>query len=238
MVHGGLCVSLAGQFVRLHVLREHYRRQDAARAARDSVGEKFACLSSSPLTGMCFQIYTEAPEQLAVMVAIASGFCGFTGILEGQDVSEFGDPCCPLELSDSLSWQVYQLTLDKPAILRINHIHFHTRHIKDLLHADSLPAELYPLHLRRSIPFDLSKPEEVKQAAWALMGLMRYLQSGEAEISILKHSMRSESAEGTSESEVMKQLARFGLDGNRGRLGLKRSPPYRHRYLNCSTGSK
>jgi len=112
--------------------------------------------------------------------------------------------------------QVYQLAFEKPAILRINHIHFHGRHLTDLMIADSLPADLYPFHLRRSVPFDLSKPEEVKEAARALTGLLRYLQSGEAEISILKHSMRSDSAEGrSSESEVLEELARLELDGKR-----------------------
>jgi hypothetical protein len=78
------------------------------------------------------------------------------------------------------------------------------------------PATLYPLHLRRSVPFDLSEPEEVKEAARALVGLLRYLQSGEAEISILEHSMRSDSAEGrSSESEVSEELARLELDGKR-----------------------
>lgn len=162
----------------------------------------------------CLQIYTELPEQVAVMLAIASGFCGFGGFWERQDVSEFGDPCSYPSLT-TRSPQVYQLTLDKPAILRINHIHFHARHLMDLMLAENLPAELYPFHLRRSIPFDLSKPEEVKQAARALMGLLRYLQSGEADISILKHSMRSDSAEGSSESEISEELARLELDEKR-----------------------
>ncbi|ORY91467.1 hypothetical protein BCR35DRAFT_298628 [Leucosporidium creatinivorum] len=98
---------------------------------------------------------------------------------------------------------VFQLSLDRPALLTFDFIHFHHRHLSDLFCTETLPVNgLYPIHRRRSIPFDLSNAKEAQEAARALLGLLRFLQSGEAKIPVLRDSMRLDLAEPEAEASL------------------------------------
>lgn len=147
------------------------------------------------------QVYIDSGEKLAIMLACASEEGKWSGEYEIQDVSS--STSCPERpfLCQRVSpLQVYQLSLDKPAKLTIDFVHFHHRHLSDFFCVETLPVNaLWPIHRRRSIAFDLSNVQEAQAAARALLGLLRFLQSGEAKIPVLRDSMQPGSAEGSSE---------------------------------------
>jgi hypothetical protein len=84
--------------------------------------------------------------------------------------------------------QAFQISIADCTDLRFSYMFFPEEHLHSVLGTD-LPATHPPvIHLRTSEPFDLSKKEDVASAVRGMLGLRRYLLSGEAKVETLSRA--------------------------------------------------
>jgi hypothetical protein len=86
--------------------------------------------------------------------------------------------------------QAFLLSLENFSQLRFNSTFFSDNYLHAVLGNDLPPSQLSPIYLRRSVVFDLAKPEGVKAATRAMLGLRRFLLSGEARVETIQKQIK------------------------------------------------